>query len=208
MTARRSRHGILLAFLGFMALGGCDPATDPGIEGVPEEELQVLMFPDSLLPLVTKDTSFWAVRGRDTTFVLRYQPQSGEQEGEEFLAFRVRQDALLERPNGTAFAEGDSIEIHIAVDETGRFLFDFQPSGLKFDPDEPAELRVYYLGLDGDLDGDGDVDADDNDIEENLRIWRQEAPGDLWYPVGTIRLKDIDELRGEIEGFTGFAVAI
>lgn len=208
MTARPWDRCLLLALVTALALGACNQTTGPVEEGVPEEELQFLEFPDDLLSLVTMDTSFWAVRGRDTTFVLRYKPESGEEQGEEFLAFRVRQDALLERPDGTPFAEGDSIEIRITVDEDGRFLFDFQPSGLTFNPDEPAELRVWYLRLEGDLDGDGDADSDDEELEDNLRLWKQEAPGGLWYPIGTIRVKDTDELRGEIESFTGFAVAI
>ena len=187
---------------------GCDQLGTNPEEGVPEEELEFLRFPDNLLPLVTKDTSFWAVRGRDTELVMRYAPEAGETEGEEFLVFQVKGESLLEWPDGTRFTEGDSVLISVSVDEGGRFLFDFQPSGLKFDPDEPAELEVEYRRLEGDLDGDGDVDTDDDDFEDEMQLWRQEAPGERWFPVGTIRLEDTDELRGDIEGFTGFAVAI
>lgn len=184
-----------------------DGATAPD-QGVPEEELRFLVLPPDLRTLETRDTSFWAVRGQDTRFEIRYVPEAGQTEGDEFLTFRIRSDGLYRRPSGQLFADGDSIQIHVTVADDGRFLFDFQPSGLRFDPDSPAELEVEYERLGGDLDGDGDTDADDAEIEQNLRLWRQEAPGELWYPIGTIRFEELDELRGEIEGFTGFAVAI
>lgn len=185
-----------------------DPAS-PAEEGVPEDQLRFLMFPDSLKPLAVRDTTFWAVRGRDTETILRYAPDPGDtDQGEEFLTFRIRSNSLLQRPDGRPFAEGDSVQIRIRVDEGGRFLFDFEPSGLRFDPDEPAELEVEYRRLGGDLDGDGDVDADDQEFEDEARLWRQEAPGAPWFPLGTVKREEFDEMRAEITGFTGFAVAI
>ena len=184
-----------------------DPASPE--EGVSEDQLRFLMFPDSLRPLAVRDTTFWAVRGRDSETILRYAPQPGDtDEGEEFLTFRIRSNSLLARPDGRPFMEGDSVQIRIRVDDQGRFLFDFEPSGLRFDPDEPAELEVEYRRLEGDLDGDGDVDIEDQEFEDEARLWRQEAPGLPWFPLGTVKLEDLDEMRAEITGFTGFAVAI
>ena len=195
-----------------MLLAGLPLACDEGATapeaGVPEQSLQFLQMPDDLQPLVTRDTSFWAVRGQDIQFTLRYEPEAGEDEGEEFLTFQIESDGLYRKPSGELFVEGDSIEIHVAVDEGGRFLVDFQPSGLVFNPDSPAQLEIEYRLLEGDLDNDGDIDDDDDEIEQNLQLWRQEAPGELWYPVGTIQFEETDELEGEIDGFTGFAVAI
>lgn len=208
-TRIRARWAFLLAAALLGGLAGCDgSATDPAEQGVPEESLQFLTMPSDLQPLETRDTSFWAVRGQDSELVIRYIPAAGEATGDEFLRFRVRDESLYRKPNGDPFAVGDSIEIHVTIDDGGRFLFDFEPSGLVFNPVEPAELEIEYERLGGDLDDDGDVDDDDLRIEQSMRLWKQEAPGALWFPVGTIILEEIDEIDGVIDSFTGFAVAV
>ena len=186
---------------------GCDDGAGPTEEGVDESALTFLHFPAELQPLVTPADSFYAVKGDDRMLVLRYVPEEPGEEGEEFLEFRVPGDALLRRPDGTLFQEGDSVLIRVEVAEDGRFLFDFQPSGLEFDPDHAPRLRVTYRAVGGDLDGDGDDDADDDEFEDELGLWKQESPGQPWFPVGTIKLEDFDEIEGEIFGFTGFAIA-
>lgn len=206
---RRVSWTLVLAVAVLGGVAACDgSATDPGQEGVSEESLQFLIMPSDLQPLETRDTSFWAVRGEDSQLVIRYVPEAGSTEGEEFLTFRVRPESLHRRPNGDPFAVGDSIEISVTIDDGGRFLFDFEPSGLVFNPTEPAELEIEYRRLNGDLDDDGDVDAEDAEIERSMKLWKQEAPGGLWFPVGTIILEEIDEIEGVIDSFTGFAVAV
>ncbi|MGK7313166.1 MAG: hypothetical protein ACN0LA_13080 [Candidatus Longimicrobiales bacterium M2_2A_002] len=208
-SRRRARWTLLLAVAVLGGVAACDEsATGPAQEGVPEGSLQFLTMPSDLQPLETRDTSFWAVRGEDSQLVIRYVPEAGATEGEEFLTFRVRAQSLYRKPNGDPFAPGDSIEIHVTIDDTGRFLFDFEPSGLEFNPNEPAELEIEYRRLNGDLDDDGDVDDDDIEIEQSMRLWKQEAPGALWFPVGTIILEETDEIEGVIDSFTGFAVAV
>lgn len=213
MHGRRMRTRALLPGVAAMAIlaGGCEEATtepNPFEDGVPEEELTFLSFPsDAILPPAT-DTSFWAVAGEDRELVLRYAPEEGEEEGEEFLELEVGGSALWKRPDGSVVQAGDSVQIHVSLDPERRFLFRFGPSGLQFNPDSPAELEITYLRLNGDVDDDGDVDEDDDDFEERMRLWRQEAPGERWFPVGTIRFKDTDEIRGEIDHFTGFAIAV
>lgn len=187
-------------------LGGCGDGTGPGT-GVDETELEFVRFPTDLLPLVTMEASFWAVKGEDRTLVMRYQPEEQGEEGEEFLEFRVDGRSLLRRPDGTLFQDGDSVRIDVNVSPDGRFLFDFQPSGLQFDPERPARLKVVYRRTDGDLDDDGDVDESDDSLEERLRLWKQESPGEPWFPVGSIRFEDLKEVEGRIHGFTGFAMA-
>lgn len=209
MTRRHWWWLLVLALAAGLPSLACESdTTDPAQEGVPEDMLRFLRLPEDLAPLETRDTSFWAVRGENTRFVLHYLPAAGETEGEEFLTFDIHADGLYRKPSGAPFAEGDSIQIHVTVDDAGRFLFDFQPSGLIFNPSSPAEIEVEYRRLEGDLDGDGDVDTDDDDFEDGMRLWKQEAPGELWYPVGTIIFEETDEIEGVITSFTGFAVAV
>lgn len=188
-------------------LAACESSTEPVQVAANENELQFLEFPADLAPLVTREGSFWAVAGDDRELVLRYAPEPGEDEGEEFLEFKVPGDALLRRPDGTRFERGDSVRITVRVDSQNRFLFDFEPSGLVFDPNHPAELEITYRRVGGDLDGDGDEDEDDRDLELKLRIWKQERPGDPWQQLGTVQFKEQKELEADITSFTGFCIA-
>lgn len=208
MRAWMAGAAVLVLALG---VAGCDSdgSTEPDpMEGVAESALTFLRFPDDLATPATMDTSFWAVAGEDRLLVLEYEPEPGEDDGDEFLTFEVKAESLARWPDGTPFAPGDSVEIRVEVDPDGRFLFRFSPSGLEFSADEPARLEIEYLRLDGDLDDDGDVDDDDDDFEERMRLWKQEQPGDPWFPVGTLKFEDSDELEGEITSFTGFAIAV
>jgi hypothetical protein len=190
------RRAAWVMVLTVVLAAGCDGTTGPAEEGVREDQLAFLRFAEGALP-ASLDTSFWAVAGEDRRLILRH-PEEGAGEGEEFFELRVRPDALLRRPDGTPFAPGDSIRIDVALDPERRFLFRFEPSGLQFRTDRPAELRIRYLRVEGEL---------DEDFENRMRLWRQQAPGDRWFPVGTVRFKDLREIRGEIEHFTGFAIA-
>jgi len=197
----------LLTTLAALLLAACsDDATGP----VPEEtraesELTILRFDSTTVGRIPLQASFWAVRGEDRELVMRAQPAPGEVTGEEFLELEVEEDALLRRPDGTRFAEGDSVLITVTVDPR-RFLFDLQPSGLVFNPDEPAELSIRYVLADPDYDGDGDVDEDDFDFESELSIWRQARPSDPFARLPSFEIDD-DELEAELPGFSGFALA-
>ncbi|HEX7117186.1 MAG TPA: Ig-like domain-containing protein [Longimicrobiales bacterium] len=175
--------------------------------GVPDGEMQFVRFSSAVLDRVATEGSFWAVRGEDRELILRYAPDSGEPEGEAFLRFRVSAESLWKRPDGTTFAEGDSVRITVAVDAETGFLFRFEPSGLRFDPEHPARLRVEYREAEDDFDGDGGIDDDDRELEETLAVWRQEQPGDPWVRLFTLKDVELDELEAEVGGFTGFALA-
>lgn len=204
------RSSLTMALCAALLTAACDgssTAPGPPDEGRLESQLDIVRFPPDLLPLVQREGSFWAVKGEDRRLELSYAPEQSGEDGEDFLEFRVSAESLLRRPDGTLFAEGDSVLITVEVDDAGRFLFSFQPSGLRFDPERPAELRVWYRRVDGDVDGDGDDDEDDDDLEGRLRLWKQEAPGARWFPLGTLRDIEVDEVDADIDGFTGFVLA-
>jgi hypothetical protein len=189
-----------------LLLVGCSDSSGPGDEQKTDEELQFVRFPVTP-PIAQLQASFWAVAGEERRLEIDYLPLQVGEDGEDFLEFRVPEEGLLRRPDGSAFAPGDSVLITITVSPDGRFLFDFQPSGLVFNPEHPARLKVDYSHTDDDLNGDGDVDDDDFDLDARLRVWKQELPGTPWVPVGTVRIEDFDEIEGVISSFTGFCIA-
>ena len=171
-----------------------------------EAELTFLRFaPEARLD--TTEGSFWAVKGEGRELRLRYAPAEPGNEGEEFLEFEVPGNALLSRPDGTLFQEGDSVRITVRVIDAERFIFEFEPAGLRFDPDHPAELEFEYGRADPYLNGDGVVDDGDQRLLERVGVWRREMEGGLWFRMATVRLDDLEEVEAEVFGFSVFCIA-
>lgn len=205
---RGIRAPLLLAVAASALAVACDddPAgPSPGDEKS-ESQLTFVRFDTTVFGNVPLQASFWAVRGEDRELEMRSVGTPDDEDGERFLELEIDDETLLRRPDGTAFAEGDSILITVTVDPTGRFLFDFQPSGLVFNPEEPAELKIRYVLGDDDLDDDGDVDGDDEAIEALLAIWQRENASHPFVRLETFEIDD-EELEADLTGFTGFALA-
>lgn len=167
------------------------------------------VFQDSLAPpLLARRDSFWAKVGDGRELRLHYESLSDPgMPGEEFLRFEVPGDGLYRKPDGSTFSPGDSILITVTVVDSTRFLFEFEPAGLRFNPEHPARLKVRYLNANHDFDDDGGPDPDDDEIEMLLDLWRQPAPGGLWFKLGAVKFEALDELDANILGFSRFAVA-
>lgn len=187
-------------FIGIALLAACsDSGTGPDDGPVPDSELTFLRF-DSASAVSVRQASFWAVAGQGRRLEMKYA------NGEEFLEFEVRDKALLRRPNGTLFLPGDSILITVTLDSSDRYIVHFEPSGLVFNPLDPAHLEINYKHADRDIDDDGDEDAEDLLLESQLRFWQQERPGQPWIGLSTLRIDD-DDLETNVLSFTGFAMA-
>lgn len=189
---------------GFTALcvllaSGCDGegTTGSAPEVRPEGELEFVPVRSDAPPLETRDTSFWAFAGEQADLRLRFGGSGGPGTGSRFLEFELDEGSLLSYPDGTPFAPGDSVLISVSVDE-GLYRVAFEPSGLAFNPDEPAELELDY-----DL-------ADEDALEDEglFEIWRQEQPGEEWVRIESLRSDDLDDIEAELSGFTRFALAV
>jgi hypothetical protein len=152
-----------------------------------------------------QQASFWAVSGQERTLVVRYLVQDSS--APPLLEFHVGAVSLLTYPDGLPVLPGDSVQITVTLDPLRRFIFDFQPAGLKFDPLYPARLRLNYEGADNDVNGDGIVDFFDFVLQQQFRIWRQDLPGRPFMAIPSLRLPGLDILEGDIDHFTGFAMA-
>jgi hypothetical protein len=188
---------------------GCSSSGDPNVDddtSKPAEELTVVRLSESSPPLFNPVVSFYAVRGENSEARIYFDDGQG-QRGDEYLRLRLDDESLLAYPDGSRFAEDDSILITVQVVDPAQTLFELTPSGLQFNPLEPAELEIRYQRADGDLNEDGKVDAVDVELERSLAIWRQELPGDPFVRVGTVLRDDIDEVRATLDGFSRYALA-
>lgn len=208
--ARARAAPALLLCLTVAAGCGDDDPTAPEDPAVPGDRLVFIQPSDTAPPLLTTDTSFVATRGQSLDLEIFYEdPQDPGQPGERFLRFRLEDGSLFRYPDdhpmaGAAFQPGDTVTITLRL-ARDTLLADFGPSGLAFDPDQPAVLKLDYIGADRDTDDDGE---DDPEFEDEIDLWRQEQPGDPWFRAGVVKDFELDEIEAEILSFTRFAAAI
>lgn len=195
--------------LGLVALAGvaaCSSSSGPQ-SATPRATLNIVRQDSTYRPLLSTQGQFYAKVGVGREVRLVYQGSAPTDSGSEFLRFEVPNDGLYRKPDGTSFGPSDSILITITVVDAKRFLFDFQPSGLQFNPDSPARLKVEYQYADHDYDGDGTVDSADAVIESELGLWRRDLPDTLWFGVGAVKFEELQEFDANILSFSQYAVA-
>ena len=201
------RARLIVAALAVSVLSCSDSGAPNGDEtSKPASELTVVRLRGDSPPLFNPEVSFYAVRGQNREARLFFDDGQGRA-GDEYLSLLVDAASLLAYPDGTKFADGDSVLITIRVVDPARSLFELEPSGLQFSPQDPARLRIRYQRVDTDLNADGKVDVADVQLESTLAIWRQETLGDPFVRLGTVLLKDLDEAEATLEGFSRYALA-
>lgn len=194
-----------LALIGFTALlASCDSTAPAGKQ---TDELRFIRLAPDAPPLAAQTVSFMAKTGEDREARIFFRPRPGESDSSEFLRFRVDAGTLSRRPDGSAFAADDSILITITMTGGADLIFDFQPSGLRFNTVRPARLKIRYENADHDFDEDGDEDDVDLSLEGTFNIWRQETTTQPWFPLGSILHLELDEVEADIFGFTNHALA-
>jgi hypothetical protein len=183
---------------------GCSDGTAPDIK--PPADLTILRVAPTSPPLFNAVDSFYARKGEDRELRIYFQNEVGGA-GEEYLRLKVDAPSLQARPDGTPFADGDSILITVRVADPARILFELEPSGLTFNSAVPALLKIHYDQADPDLDDDGDLDIEDESLVHQLAIWRQELTGDPYVRLGSARAEELEEIEAELQGFSRYAIA-
>ncbi len=201
MRSLRGNRGKLFAtgpaLLMVILFAACDSSTESAPQIVDESQLEFVARRATAPLLETMDTSFWAVKGQDRELEIRYAGQGGSGTGKEFFELVIEEQTLLRRPDGTSFADGDSIEIRVTVDPE-LFLIRFEPSGLQFNPNEPAKLGLDY----------DEAEEEFLAREGEFDLWRQEQTGDPWERIGTAQVEELDEIEALLTGFTRYALAV
>lgn len=191
-----------IAIIALAALAACGgDSTGPQHITKPTTDLHFLRLSATAPQLQSTVVSFYAVKGQDSEIRVRFK------NGEDYLRFRVFANSLLQRPDGGAIANGDSVLITITIADPAKLQAEFQPAGLKFSPANPARLQFEFAEADKDLNGDGTVNGTDTSLIPQISTWRQEVAGGDWLKVNSHVEIEINEVQADIVGFTGYALA-
>ncbi len=202
-NSRRRALACVAAFVVF----GCSASDTIAPDQRAVDGLRLLTVAADAPPLATTATSFYAVRGQNAGVDIWYRAKPGRSDSTKFLEFRLAGSSLDLRPDGTAFANGDSVLITLTVTDATHLIVDFQPSGLRFSTKDPAQLKMFFTQCGDDLDGNGKVDSGDDAIQQQLSVWRQESVSAPWFKVSSVVVKNNKEIDANIGGFTGYAAA-
>lgn len=211
MPDRRFAHLFPIAFALALAglLAGChsDSSTAADSDVRQADAMHFLRPSINTPPLSNPVVSFYAKRGEDREAFMYYQPKPGTSDSSLFMRFKVPGASLDRRPDGTAFQMGDSVLITIRAADPSRMILDFQPSGLTFSANTPAELKIDFGEASHDLNGDGVVDAEDVTRQLQLSIWKQESPGLPWIRLSSFVDFSAEEVEAKLVSFTGYAIS-
>lgn len=174
------KYRLLLALLLLSACAGDSTAPRQNAFLDVQDPTFIAFKPDAYAA-APKSASFWAVAGQSRSLILRYTDT-----GEEFLRFTVGAQSLA----------GDSVRIAVTVADDGTMRFHFEPSGLHFNPDDPARLRIAM--------GRARVDPL---TSLAASIWRRDLPGLPWLELPTIHLSG-DTVESDVQHFTDFGMAV
>ncbi|HKV73676.1 MAG TPA: hypothetical protein VJN95_04090 [Gemmatimonadales bacterium] len=190
---------LLLIVLACSDNSGPDPVRPPA-------DLRVIRLPFSHPPLYSDTVSFVAVKGQSAEGKIYFVDDQG-QPGDEYLRLQINSGSLKALPDGTPLNDGDSVRITLRVVSSDSILFQFEPSGLAFDIDHPAELTIRYSQCEGDFNDDGHVDHKDDEILGQLAIWRQPLLTDPYTRLASVRVEENEEIEADLTGFSRYAIA-
>ena len=150
---------------------------------------------------------FYAKKGQRRTVFMLYHARPGRRDSTDLVRFRLRENSLLRRPDGTPIRTGDSVLITLRLVDPVRLIVDFQPSGLRFNPNDPADLRIRWSETNPDVNRDGVVNSQDTALKQRLKIWRRESSAEPWTRTPSVVNVPDEECELDLNGFTRYAIA-
>lgn len=147
--------------------------------------------------------SFWAVRGESRSIRINYS-SSIDNGSHPFLELTTTDPTFV--PGVGELALGDSVLITVTVDTT-KIGVTFEPTGLQFGT--PSEMKLFYGGASGDLNGDGIADATDAQLEAQvLGLVYREYSNDSWSQVPASQSAGEKSFTYALPHFCQYAVAL
>ncbi len=211
----QKRWQLVLTAATVAAAVSCSDSSNSSDGGTPASGINVLRLAPTAPPLCNDSTGAWFIKdpnGQEQQIALTF-PETGVlsdcvlNKTEDFLRLKLKPLSLLRLPDSTLISDGDSVYISVKWVGSDSILFDMQPTGLLFDPANPAELDMHYAQAGDDLNEDQVVNSADTLIEHKLDIWRQERPGDPYFRVGTAKSEELNEIDAKLNGFSRYALA-
>ena len=155
------------------------------------------------LSLDTYSVSFWAVRGESRSVQINYS-SAIDTLTHPFMQLTVTDPTFA--PGQGDIAVGDSVLVTVNIDTT-KIGLTLEPTGLQFG--ERAQLRIWYGGALGDLNGDGVVDSVDAVIESQvLGLAYRETSNDAWARVPASQSLDDHSFISALPHFCEFAIEL
>ena len=147
--------------------------------------------------------SFWAVRGESRSIRINYS-STIDNDSHPFLELTTTDPVFA--PEIGEIAMGDSVLITVSVD-TSKIGVRFEPTGLQFGT--ASQLKIYYGGASGDLNGDGVANEADAQLEQQmLGLWYREYTNDDWSQVPASQATGEKSFTYALPHFCEYAVAL
>ena len=146
--------------------------------------------------------SFWAVRGESRSVQINYS-SAIDSESHPFLSLTATDPVFV--PGVGDLAMGDSVLITVIVD-TSMIGVSLEPHGLQFG--DPAQMKIWYGGASGDMNGDGVVNSIDAQIETQLLgLWYRAYDTDPWVHLSADQSVQDKSFTYPLPHFSVYAVA-
>lgn len=211
-------RNLRLTFAFLIALAACRDAAAPSTReggaasglsarrqtaGERQDSVHLLQQSPAAPPLRTYQVSFWLHKGRESTIRVNYLPAAGESVGKPFLRFSVPKQSLEAGGGGAALKPGDSVLVTLTIDRLD-FAVHFEPSGVRFSRQFPADLAIWYTNANPDLNGDGVVDGADQARTGKVAIWYR---GRSWSELPSLNDTKQQYVMAELGHFSQYAVS-
>jgi hypothetical protein len=147
--------------------------------------------------------SFWAVRGQSRSVRINYS-STIDNDTHPFLELTATDPTFA--PEIGDIAMGDSVLITITVD-TSKIGVKLEPTGLQFGT--ASDLKIWYGGANGDLNGDGIADATDEQLSQTLLgLMYREYSDEAWTQVPASQSSADRSFTYALPHFCEYAVAL
>lgn len=223
------RRALPATLAAFAWLAACNDTTGPDDPGTSAQRVEQAISDVGTQPhiltqsatapaLETYEKSVQACYGESSKLKVHYlgSPVDSDDDDDDdyddehqavFLTLKIPGESLWKHPDGTPFLKSDCVQITVSIDPE-RLLAEFHPSGLQFDPDEPASLTLSYQQADPDFDGDGYVGQSDEQIEwEKLDIFRLPHDDGVWARTYSPHYVGAKTFKARMYSFSHYAIA-